>query len=206
MAITLTSLLTLAVCFCFIAGGQDRALVDEVNLLRAHPAKYADILESRLPYYQGNVLKLPGRVALRTREGASAVKEAIGKLRERKSIPAVKRVDGLERSARDHVRDIGPKGLVQHKGLDGSEPADRVRRYTPDISAAGEVISFGPEPARDVVIDLVVDDGVRDRGHRKILLDPRFRFGGAACGPHAIYRTMCVIDLATPRQAEPRRR
>jgi hypothetical protein len=58
------------------------------------------------------------------------------------------------------------------------------------------VISFGPEQPPAVVIDLVVDDGVPDRGHRKILLDDRLRFAGAACGPHTIYRTMCVIDLA----------
>jgi uncharacterized protein YkwD len=194
------------VCFCFIAGAQDSAVVDEVNILRANPGKYADILESRLRYYQGNVLKLPGRLALQTTEGPSVVKEAILDLRARGRIPTVKRITGLERSADEHVRDIGPKGLVQHKGLDGSEPADREGRHTADISAVGEVISFGPGRARDVVLDLVVDDGVRGRDHRKILLDPSFRLGGAACGPHATYGTMCVIDLASPRQAEPRRR
>jgi uncharacterized protein YkwD len=52
----------------------------------------------------------------------------------------------------------------------------------------------------------VVDDGVKDRAHRKILLDPAFRYAGAACGPHRTFGTMCVIDLAGPKQAEPRRR
>ena len=59
-----------------------------------------------------------------------------------------------------------------------------------------EVISFGPEDAASVIIDLVVDDGVRNRGHRKILLDPGYRVAGAACGPHKTFRVVCVIDFA----------
>jgi hypothetical protein len=36
-----------------------------------------------------------------------------------------------------------------------------------------------------------------------LLLDPAFRSGGAACGPHAIYRTMCVVDMMTTDAAVP---
>jgi uncharacterized protein YkwD len=41
-----------------------------------------------------------------------------------------------------------------------------------------------------------VDDGVKDRGHRKSLLDPRFDEIGVSCGNHRVYGIMCVIDLA----------
>jgi uncharacterized protein YkwD len=43
---------------------------------------------------------------------------------------------------------------------------------------------------------LLIDDGVADRGHRRNLLDPAVRVAGIACGRHAAYGTMCVIDLA----------
>jgi uncharacterized protein YkwD len=59
-----------------------------------------------------------------------------------------------------------------------------------------ENMAFGENPARQVVIQLLVDDGVPDRGHRATILDPSYRVAGAACGPHARYRQMCVIDFA----------
>jgi hypothetical protein len=47
-----------------------------------------------------------------------------------------------------------------------------------------------------IVMTLIVDQGVRDRGHRRNIFYRYFKVGGAACGPHARYGTMCVIDFA----------
>jgi uncharacterized protein YkwD len=47
---------------------------------------------------------------------------------------------------------------------------------------------------RDVVVDLIVDDGVPDRGHRRNIFDPSARVAGVACGRHPRYGSMCVID------------
>jgi uncharacterized protein YkwD len=173
-------------------------LLDEVNAMRANPAAYAKHLEQRVAHFRGKILRLPGKIALQTNEGASAYREAIRVLRSTKPLPRLVDMPELNRAAADHVREIGPKGLMRHESLDGKRPADRVRRYRRGDVAVGEVISFGPEDPRDVVIDLLVDDGVRGRGHRKLLLDSRFRFGGAACGPHSRYRHMCVIDMLIP--------
>ena len=175
---------------------REQGIIAEVNELRSEPFGYAARMEERRPYYRGNVLLLPGMPALRTTEGVRALEEAIRVLRQTKPLPPLTPSDALSRAARDHVRDIGPKGLVTHEGRDGSSPSERVRRYAARIGRAGEVISFGPENARAVVFDLIVDDGVPDRGHRKILLDGKFRLAGVACGPHATYHTACVIDLA----------
>ncbi|HYD52508.1 MAG TPA: CAP domain-containing protein, partial [Gemmatimonadaceae bacterium] len=79
---------------------------------------------------------------------------------------------------------------------DGSSPSVRVNRYGRWDGRLTESIAYGPATPEDVVIDLLVDDGVRDRGHRRNLLDPGVRIAGIACGPHRTYRMMCVIDLA----------
>jgi uncharacterized protein YkwD len=47
-----------------------------------------------------------------------------------------------------------------------------------------------------VVLQLLIDDGVRNRGHRKTLLDRDYAVAGAACGPHREYQQICVIDFA----------
>jgi uncharacterized protein YkwD len=59
----------------------------------------------------------------------------------------------------------------------------------------GEAISYGAAGLQ-VVIDLIVDDGVPDRGHRHAILNPIYREVGIAIGPHRRYGTMCVMDFA----------
>jgi len=48
----------------------------------------------------------------------------------------------------------------------------------------------------NVISNLVIDDGVRNRGHRKCIFDKRFNFTGVACGPHLKYKNMCTIEYA----------
>ena len=50
--------------------------------------------------------------------------------------------------------------------------------------------------ARDVVIALIVDDGLRSRKHRDNIFNTQFNFAGAAWGRHATYGTVCSIDFA----------
>jgi uncharacterized protein YkwD len=59
-----------------------------------------------------------------------------------------------------------------------------------------ENIAYGENPAREVVLQLLIDDGVYDRGHRNNLLDPQWTVAGVACGPHRDYRQICVMDYA----------
>jgi uncharacterized protein YkwD len=44
--------------------------------------------------------------------------------------------------------------------------------------------------------NLLIDDGVADRGHRRNIYDASARVVGIACGPHPRYGTMCVIVQA----------
>ena len=172
-------------------------LPDELNELRTDPAGYAKHLEARLPYYEGKVLSLPGKRPIQTTEGKAAVEEAIAALKKTRPLPPLEPSYGLSMSARNHVRDIGPKGLVTHEGSGGTTSLEqRISRYAQQYNYIGEALSFGPDNPRDVVVDLLIDDAVADRGHRELLLNPKFRHVGVACGKHAIYRTMCAIDLA----------
>jgi uncharacterized protein YkwD len=183
----------------------ERGVVEEMNLARRDPVGYAAIIEQRLRYYDGNLLRLPGRVPLLTDEGPAAVREAVRALRAMHPVPALSPSVGMAAGARDHVRDQGPDGRFGHQGNDGSYAPDRVNRYGRWGSSIAENIAYGPTTARDVVIGLIVDDGVPDRGHRVNMFDPVSRVTGVACGPHAKYRLECVIVYAAS-YAEGRRR
>jgi uncharacterized protein YkwD len=173
-----------------------RSIVAEINKVRTDPTGYATFLESQLPYYQADEIRRPGQVRIRTVEGAAAVLEAVRALRGQASLPPLDFSDALSRAAEDHVRDQGPKGVTGHDGSDGSTVQGRIERYGTWRITISENIDYGSATARDVVMALVIDDGVPNRGHRRNILDPQIRVAGAACGPHQQYRMMCVIDHA----------
>jgi len=170
----------------------ERGIVDELNFARTNPQGYADELEKDLRYYQGTIFRRPGDDSpLQTREGANAVREAIHVLRQTRPMPALRPSDGMMLAARDHVRDQAPRGLMNHRGTDGSQAWDRVSRYGDWKAKISENMTFGPATPHDVVAALLVDDGIGDRGHRKNLLDPDVKVVGIACGAHKSYRVMC---------------
>lgn len=171
-------------------------VVQEINLARQYPKQYADLLEKHKPFYNGKYFKRPGEITIVTKEGVKALNEAIRFLRKVKPIEPVRASKGMSRAARDHVNDQGPTGKLDHEGTDGSQPWDRVSRYGKWRITVGENIAYGDKTARDIVIGLIVDDGVPNRGHRKNIFNPEFRVIGVAFGSHKRYRTMCVIDFA----------
>lgn len=168
----------------------------ETNLVRRDPAGYARHLEDMLPRFEGKLLERPGRPMLRTEEGADPVREAIAALRSRTPVQELRWSRGLAGAAADHVKDQGPVGGLEHVGQDGSDPARRAERRGQWIAAMAENIAYGDNPAREVVIQLLVDDGVPDRGHRDNLLNPRWGVEGIACGPHRDYGQICVMNFA----------
>jgi uncharacterized protein YkwD len=173
-----------------------REIAEETNRLRREPESYAAELEAWLPRFNGLVLERPGRAFLRTEEGAPAVQDAIAALRAARPSAPLRWSAGLARAAGDHVRDQGPIGGTEHRGTDGSDPARRMERYGQWRGGVAENIAYGENAARDVVLQLLVDDGVPNRGHRDALLDPEWGVSGVACGRHRDYGQMCVMDYA----------
>jgi uncharacterized protein YkwD len=174
----------------------EKAVVNEINLARTSPKEYLSLLEQFRKYYDGNLLKLPGEIPVNTREGWKAVNEAVRFLRSQKPLSPLSSSKGMSLAAKDHAKDQSSSGSFQHKGNNGSQPWDRVNRYGTWQKTIGENISYGSDKARNIVIGLMIDDGVPGRGHRKNIFNPDFHVIGVAFGHHATYRTICVITFA----------
>jgi uncharacterized protein YkwD len=71
-----------------------------------------------------------------------------------------------------------------------------MERYGNIVGKAGENIAFGMDDGLEVLLQLIIDDGVKSRGHRLAIYEPAYKLAGVACGPHTTWKTMCVMDLA----------
>lgn len=170
-------------------------IVDELNAARTDPAAYARKARALRALFVGDRVERPGEIALLTREGTGAVDEAIAFLEAQPPLPALRDSPLLGRAAAEHAGEQARTGAVAHAGADGSSPSDRMRRHG-RWSATGEAIAYGSRRAEEVILQLIVDDGVPDRGHRRMLFNPAYTLVGAACAPHPVWREVCVLDFA----------
>lgn len=174
---------------------EERAVVLEINRIRKYPKAYADYLKALRKYFDGTLWRLPNRIPIRTQEGVAALDEAVAFLESVEPREPLAFSESLFRSALELVREQGPTGETGHKGPTGSTMAERIARVGP-VGVCGEVINYGPEVPRMTMLQLVIDDGVPNRGHRKNIFDPDFKIAGAATGSHKTYGTMTVVDMA----------
>lgn len=96
--------------------------------------------------------------------------------------------------ARHHANDQGPKGTTGHNSSNGDSCQQRLNKFGKP-NYCGENISYGMASPMDIVLQLLIDDGVPSRGHRDNLFREGYNVCGVAIGPHKTYKTMCVQNI-----------
>ena len=185
----------LSVCPAAFAQASASEIVREMNLARQNPEQYAGYIAELRSHVRGNLLVLPGRVAMRTKEGTRAFDDAIRFLQNAAPQPPLTFSPGMSRAAADHCAEQAGGGM-SHRGRGGSSTGDRINRYGTWSATWGENLSCGRSGAREIVMALIIDDGLRSRKHRANIFSSKFNYAGAAIGSHATYRTICSIEFA----------
>ena len=183
----------------FAATELERVILQELNVARTQPDAYIRYLKHYRSLFKDKTYVQPGtNLLIRTEEGTAAIDEAIAVLRRQRPLPPLRWADGLARSGAELVRAQAKSKETGH-GSGRMTMAKRIQRHGRWTVAIGEAISYGPyvaERGRDVIAQLIVDDGVPSRGHRKTLYDKDYRLAGVSCGPHPTFEMACVIDFA----------
>ena len=178
-------------------GDFGRQMLAETNVARTDPRRYAGYIKELRGYFIGKGYRTPGSAAMViTSEGVAALDEAIAFLSRQRPLPALSWSPGLARAAADLVREQAGSGATGHDGGESGDLRQRIERHGTWKSGIAENIGYGPDTARLMVMELIIDDGVADRGHRRNMFNDTFTTAGAACGPHPLYRKMCVMEFA----------
>ncbi len=100
-------------------------------------------------------------------------------------------------ACKDHAADQCAKNTFSHTGNDGSTVDTRIARYGTWSSTWGENMAAGKSTGKDLILMLIIDDGVSSRGHRLNIYSTSFFYSGLATRKdHPTYGTILVIDYA----------
>jgi uncharacterized protein YkwD len=174
-----------------------KQVLAEINLARTSPKIYAGYLREVRGRFRGKLYSPPGSsTRVKTREGRAAVDEAIKYLSRQQPLPQLDWSDGLSGAAAELAEEQGRSGATGHIGRQSQGPKERIERHGKWEKLIAENIGYGPKEARSMVMQLIIDDGVKGRGHRKNTFNKAFTTAGVACGPHPGFGSICVIDFA----------
>jgi len=170
-----------------------REVIAESNRIRTNPKAYIPILEEYLKNFDGNLLTLPGKnEILETEEGPRAYKEAIEFLKNQKPINVIEYDEEASKVAQDYSKFLSNSKEDQVE--DESQIEQRVERYLEYDYSISENIDFGGSTGIEVIVNLLVDDGVKNRTHRDNLFSDKYEYYGVGVFEHPEYDYCTVID------------
>lgn len=165
------------------AQSAEPAVLSLLNHVRTRPQQF--LKEQVEPYLDKNQL---------TRN--SYAKSLVKELKATKKMQALQLSKPLTEVARIHAMDMGKKGLTGHDSSNGTPFHERVRKHSKAKGMIAENCSYGYDQALDIVMSLLIDDGIKSLGHRKNILEPKYKWVGIAIEPHQTYQINCVMDFA----------
>jgi len=178
---------------------EEKAMVWEVNLVRKKPESYIPFVYEMLWEAEADSVRLSAIQSETIRKRVSyvgdreiveydttynnyyktrvtAMRELILELKETPSLNELIPSSGLYLAAEKHGYRQAPSNYIDHLGEDGSWPLDRIKEEAQWVTDGNENIARGLGSPRDIILQLLIDSGVPERGHRKNILNPEWEF------------------------------
>lgn len=180
-----------------------KEVFETVNRLRREPQAFVSDLSEMRKNFNGNDYRSPRLdFSIYTEEGVSAVDDAIKFLSECKPAPVLTRTEELDKSAKILAEYIGPQGLAEF----GSGELSFDRRLASancERVTSAECMSLGWSTGKEIVLQLLIDDGNTMRSNRKNIFREDFLEIGVFACPHKVYSHCCIIDFQGRRRSAP---
>ena len=175
-------------------------VLNYINVIRTNPDWAINELQRLRKFYKNKEYCNPANsFHLLTDEGVVPLDEAIEFIQTNvKPLLPLNFSEGLFRSANKLVQHLNvsrsTKPILKEFDLE-----TRIKMEIKEPGTIAENISFGWDDAKEIVLQLVIDDGVKNRCHRINLLGSQFDQIGVAVGLHSEYKWCCVIDMYAKR-------
>jgi uncharacterized protein YkwD len=187
----------------------EREMIYEINVARNHPEVYVQYMRKVLQDARSNqeqsgnearnysleteYMTVNGRTTVTTdtiwfnvnAEEVKAIESLVSDLENLKPLRILEPDAGIYNAAKLYGADQERhKWNLRHRGSDGSWPDARIKRASRNMIDGNENIAGKyPEPtAREIVIQLLIDSGIKGYGHRYNILNPRWTHVACYCG------------------------
>jgi uncharacterized protein YkwD len=163
---------------------QEKDVVLLTNLVRKDPKKFSEVFidayVANSEFYESSN---PYVISLKR------------DLQTRKPTAVLQVHNTLNKTAREHAVYCGTSGHMGHHGFDGrSKTAAKVLHH----QLFGENCGYVRTEALDFVMDLLIDESIRDVGHRKNILHPKFTTIGVSIQPFKKGEFCLVQQFSAP--------
>ena len=156
---------------------EEKEVIYILNLVRSHPLLFVNTVLAKYPSLTDKAY------LLKDKKYYMSLIKALSEMALQKVFDADKL---CYESAFCHAVESGIKGYTGHDRL--NKKCEDKRHYM------GECCDYGNSEPLEIVLSLLIDEGVPSLGHRKILLGNYSQIG-LSIKPHKKYETNTVIDL-----------
>ena len=170
-------------------------VIEEINKIRLNPKTYSNKIKGYLSCFEGNILKIPKQPKIMTKEGPAAYEEAINFLLSLPKLQPLIEDPGLTSAAKEMASELGH--CKEFEQMDKIDRNGILCKYGGYEGQFGETTDFGSLSPEMVVVNLLVDDGNKNRKNREMLFKEVYQKIGCGCVPHEQYKSATVIMYAT---------
>ncbi|MEJ2881779.1 CAP domain-containing protein [Pedobacter sp. GR22-6] len=177
--------------------GEEKDMVMYMNLARMNGEKFfltffQDFVES----HNKQMSAYSNYNSLRIERSSSYYRSLEKDLQNVKDLPMLYPDEAMSWVARQHAKDMNKYNYAEHTARDGRTVKDRITAMYPK-KACGENLAFGFSSGLGNICMLLLDKGVPNLGHRKIIIDTSYKFNyiGVSIQPHKSYKYCSVTDF-----------
>lgn len=179
--------------------GEEKDMVIYMNLARLDGEKFFNTyFQDFVDMHNQQMLQYGNYEDLKVDRNDNYYKSLRRDLKNSKAFPMFWPDEALSQVAKQHARDLNKNNFAGHNSSDGRTVNQRISKVYPNKSNA-ESLAFGFTSGLSNVCMLLLDKGVPDLGHRKILLNTSSKLNtvGVSIQPHKRYRYCAVIDFVS---------